>query len=325
MRYGSLFAGAGGMDLGFDAAGWSCAWQVEIDPKCHEVLARTWPDATRYFDVCTVNGADLEPVDVIGGGSPCTDLSVAGRRAGLEGSESGLWWEMHRIIKEMLDATGRAFPRLVVWENVPGALTSNNGADFGVILDSLADLGALAIEWRVVDAQHFGPPQRRRRVFVVARFDSGTEPAPPILADTTGSSRGADEVRPSRQIVATLAAQGATGGFRLDAEGAAGGHLIAYSVYPEGGQGANLAASSIDVAPSLVATQSERGVHLASDTGCRRLTPLECERLMGWPDNHTAGVAACTATACVATVSAPRWPNGSPDGSERSHEPDCDG
>lgn len=208
VKYGSLFAGAGGMDLGFDAAGWSCAWQVEIDPKCHEVLSRSWPDATRYFDVCDVNGAELEPVDVIGGGSPCTDLSVAGRRAGLEGSESGLWWEMHRLIGEMRDATDGALPRLVVWENVPGALTSNNGADFGVILDSLADLGALAIEWRIVDAQHFGPPQRRRRVFVVAAFDSGTAARFPLLADTTGSggdSRSSEQARP---IVAALTANG---------------------------------------------------------------------------------------------------------------------
>jgi DNA (cytosine-5)-methyltransferase 1 len=267
-RYGSLFAGVGGADLGFDAAGWHCGWQVEIDKHCQTILDRAWPDVPKYGDICEVSGTDLAPVDVIVGGSPCTDLSVAGRRAGLEGDASGLWWEMHRIIKEMRDATNGAFPRFVVWENVPGALTSNEGRDFGTILDSLADLGALAIEWRAVDAQHFGPPQRRKRVFVVACFDPGTATGFPLLADTEGS--GGDS-GPHK-------GQGSDG--PADADVRAGMDCIAIHLTqtPINGR----------VSPSLSA-QAAIGV-FAPPGPLRRLTPLEWERLMGWPDNHTAGV-----------------------------------
>lgn len=169
--FGSLFAGVGGFDLGLEAAGWNCGWQVEWDKHCQQILARHWPDVPRWSDVCDVNGAELPPVDLISFGSPCQDLSVAGKRAGLDGSRSGLFHEAVRIIKEMRDATGGVQPVWGIWENVVGALSSNRGADFGAVLDSLADAGALVLEWAVLDARWFGVPQRRRRVFVVACFD----------------------------------------------------------------------------------------------------------------------------------------------------------
>ena len=171
LTYGSLFTGVGGFDLGFDQAGYDCRWQVEWDKNCQQTLAYHWPNVPRHSDVCDVNGADLEPVDVITYGSPCQDLSVAGKRAGLEGGRSSMFFESVRIFKEMRDATNGVFPRITVWENVPGALSSNHGADFQAVLEALDDIGALGQWWYVLDAQYFGVPQRRRRVFVVSVFD----------------------------------------------------------------------------------------------------------------------------------------------------------
>jgi len=160
LSFGSLFSGIGGFDLGLERAGMECAWQVEIDPACLSVLAAHWPAVPRLEDVTHVQLADLPaPVDLICGGFPCQDLSVAGRRAGLAGERSGLWFEFHRILAE-------ARPRWCIIENVPGLLSSNGGRDFAVILRGLEQLGYHAA-WRVLDAQYFGVPQRRRRVFVV--------------------------------------------------------------------------------------------------------------------------------------------------------------
>lgn len=190
MTYGSLFSGIGGMDLGFDDYA-ECKFQVEIDKKCQSILARHWPNTAKYTDVQQVNGALVDPVDIITFGSPCQDLSVAGRRAGLAGERSGLFYEAMRIIKEMRDATGNQYPKWVVWENVPGALTSNNGHDFAAVLDSMAETGALVQEWSILDAQFFGVPQRRRRLFLIACFDpaiSARCPSPllPVSKDLPG-------------------------------------------------------------------------------------------------------------------------------------------
>ena len=171
MKFGSLFAGVGGFDLGFENAGWECAWQVEWDKNCQKVLSHVWPAVNKYLDVQDVKGDEIEPVDLITFGSPCQDLSVAGKRAGLDGGRSSMFYEATRIIKEMRDATGNVYPKFAVWENVPGALTSNKGSDFAAVLDEMANIGALAIEWHVLDAQWFGVPQRRRRIFLVACFD----------------------------------------------------------------------------------------------------------------------------------------------------------
>lgn len=189
--FGSLFAGVGGFDLGMEQAGWECQWQVEWDKHCQGVLSRHWPNIPKYLDVQDVNGAELTPVDCIIFGSPCQDLSVAGKGGGLEGSRSGLFHEAIRIIKEMRDATGNQFPKWSIWENVPGALTSNKGNDFAKVIDEMANIGGLAIEWHILDAQWFGVAQRRRRVFVLACYDSGTvarcpEKILPVPQDSKG-------------------------------------------------------------------------------------------------------------------------------------------
>lgn len=180
LTYGSLFSGIGGFDLGFDRASMRCAWQVEIDAAARSVLTRHWPDVPKFTDVRDVGAHNLTPVDVICFGSPCQDLSVAGKRAGMAGERSGLFYEAIRIIRELR-------PAIAVWENVPGALSSNHGRDFGAAIDALADAGAMDICWRVLDAQWFGVAQRRRRLFVVADFRA--ERAAEVLFEPEGVSR----------------------------------------------------------------------------------------------------------------------------------------
>jgi DNA (cytosine-5)-methyltransferase 1 len=184
LTHGSLFTGVGGFDLGADAAGIETLWQAEIDKKPSSVLAKHWPDTKRYGDVKDVKGNQVKPVDIISFGSPCQDLSIAGKQAGLQGSRSGLFFEAIRIIKEMQDATQGQYPRIAVWENVRGALSSNGGEDFHAAVQALAELGAVDISYRLVNACHFGVPQRRVRVFVVASFTEGAS-AGEILAKPT--------------------------------------------------------------------------------------------------------------------------------------------
>lgn len=172
----SLFSGVGGFDLGLERAGMETVFQCEWDKHATKVLERHWPNVPRWGDISTLSGhevfAKVGRVDVVAWGSPCQDLSLAGKRAGLSGERSGLFHEGIRIIKELQEASDGRYPTFSIWENVAGALSSNGGADFGRVLDEMADLGAMVIEWAVLDAQYFGVPQRRRRVFVVAVFNS---------------------------------------------------------------------------------------------------------------------------------------------------------
>jgi DNA-cytosine methyltransferase len=178
MKVLSLFSGVGGFDLGLERAGMETVFQCEWDKHATKILERHWPDVPRWDDVSTLTGKHIlnhaPVIDVVAWGSPCQDLSVAGKRAGLDGSRSGLFHEGIRIIKELRKETNNVYPRISLWENVYGALNSNKGADFGVILDEMAEAGSLVQEWRVLDAQYFGVPQRRRRVFLVSVFDTAT-------------------------------------------------------------------------------------------------------------------------------------------------------
>lgn len=165
MKFISLFSGIGGFDLGFELAGMTCIGQVEIDRAARAVLARHWPDVKRVEDIRNVGGDTFESVDLVCGGFPCQDLSVAGKREGLAGSRSGLWWQFRKVIREYR-------PRWVVIENVPGLLSSNNERDFGIVIRGLVKCG-YGVAWRVFDSQYFGLAQRRERVFVVASLGDG--------------------------------------------------------------------------------------------------------------------------------------------------------
>jgi len=171
----SLFSGVGGFDLGLEAAGWHTVFFCEWDKHAKKVLERRWPDVPKWDDVSTLTAEHILSIapliDVVAWGSPCQDLSVAGRRAGLQGERSGLFHQGVRIIKEMREATNGKYPRVSLWENVVGALSSRAGADFGEVLHEMDEVGACFSEWRVLDAQYFGVAQRRRRIFLVAVFD----------------------------------------------------------------------------------------------------------------------------------------------------------
>ena len=186
MKFISLFAGVGGFDLGMERAGHECVAQVEWDKNAAGVLKRRWPDVPLFCDVSKVTADDLPDCDFITYGFPCQDLSVAGKRKGLEGERSGLFFEACRIIKGLAErairrggAGGGRF--LALAENVPGIFSSGNGLDFAGCIRELLDIGASEVGWTVLDTQHVGwrspcgrvvraAPQRRRRVFISATF-----------------------------------------------------------------------------------------------------------------------------------------------------------
>jgi DNA (cytosine-5)-methyltransferase 1 len=210
----SLFSGVGGFDLGLENAGMKTIYQCEWDKHATTILERHWPQVPRWGDISTLTAKEIlrhgTPPDVVAWGSPCQDLSVAGKRAGLEGERSGLFHEGIRIINELRKETNNEYPRISIWENVAGALSSNRGADFGVILDEMAKAGAMVIEWALLDAQHFGIPQRRRRIFCIAVFNSATASICPSPLLPVGESLPRDTAKgkPKRKSAATTLTEG---------------------------------------------------------------------------------------------------------------------
>ena len=189
LRMASLFDGSGGFPLAAKLEGISPMWSSEIEPFPIRVTTKRLPEVKHYGDVSEVDGSEVKPVDIITFGSPCQDMSVAGKRAGLKGSRSNLFYEAIRIIREMRIKTNGAYPRYIVWENVPGAFSSNRGEDFRCVLESICQIkddwvavprsrkwestGEImgddySVAWRVLDAQYWGVPQRRKRIFLVA-------------------------------------------------------------------------------------------------------------------------------------------------------------
>lgn len=195
---GSLFDGIGGFPLCAVLSGVTPIWAAEVDAACVALTKQRFPGMRHYGDVSKINGADLPPVDIITFGSPCQDLSVAGKRAGIkntskgdgETTRSGLFVEAIRIIYEMREATHGRYPTFIVWENVPGAFSSNHGHDFQTVLEEITKTdipmptsgkwasagmvrgGAICAAWRLFDAQYWGVPQRRKRIYLVGSFGS---------------------------------------------------------------------------------------------------------------------------------------------------------
>ena len=235
LTLGSLFSGSGAFELGGLLAGIRPVWASEIEPFPIRVTTKRLPFVKHYGDVNSIRGDEIEPVDIITSGSPCTDLSIAGKRAGLDGRQSGLFYQAIRIIKEMRCATDGRYPRFIVWENVPGAFSSNKGEDFRAVLNAVCSIKAgdipvpgppkgkwanagcimadgFSLAWRVVDACLWGVPQRRKRIYLVADFTGGS--AGKILFESEGVSGYTPQ--------GFRAWQGAAGG-AAESAGAAGG------------------------------------------------------------------------------------------------------
>lgn len=428
MTFGSLFAGAGGFDLGFERAGMECKWQVEINKSAASVLEYNWPNVKKYSDVREVGKHNLEPVDVIVGGSPCQGFSVAGKREGVTDHRSSLFAEMVRVVDEIK-------PKFVVWENVPGVISGFDEVPahehyelfswaerralaveagglirqwwLGAVLRSFSDIGYVGA-YRILDAQYFGVPQRRRRIFAVFSRDSGGhigtgrcreilafenrvpgntskgkkagenftyEFAPSLRASGVGSERCGDTrcqdcvipvvgntdrmtfvpttAKCLGEIAHTLCGEGfdasedGTGretplfaiqeratsenpnagpsgaGFRNDGlsytlearntpqavayrtSGNCGAletgdrtdalntgtdqtsHVLAFSSKDHGGDAGNISPTLRSMGHDKSHANAGGQVAIAQQHSVRRLTPTECERLMGWPDSHT--------------------------------------
>ena len=321
MTLGSLFDGSGGFPLAGVINGMTPVWASEIEPYPLKVTAARFPNMKQLGDVTKIDGAGIEPVDVITFGSPCQDLSVAGKQVGIhDGKRSSLFFEAVRIIKEMRGITDGKYPRFAVWENVPGAFSSNKGADFRAVLQALCEIAepsasvpeppkgkweksgcivgdGYSIAWRVYDAQYWGVPQRRKRIYLVADF--GSERAGEILFEresVRGDSAESGEAREGTAGDAT----GGTGRIRVyDCRGngdgctvpnLTGDHENRVTDYTSVcvGNGQMHQTELCDRTGALNCMHDQQAIiHNAKPPRryiVRRLTPLECCRLQGFPD-----------------------------------------
>lgn len=347
IKLGSLFSGSGGFELAGQRSGITPVWASEIAPFPTLVTYRRFPDMEHYGDVSKIDGAGVPEVDVVTFGSPCQDLSVAGQGKGLTGSRSGLFFEAIRIIKQMRTASCGRYPRFAVWENVPGALYSNKGADFYEVLGQIVSVaneeaaselprpgkwsqaGAIvdygfSLAWRVLDAQYFGLPQRRKRIYLVTDF--ADQSAPEILFERQGESEPSCSVEEAGQAVAGKAEEsprelGSAYAVRMRAGKPGGGkgalvqtnlsgtigcgndqvlfvpaafgfnsiHLERNNPYRSFGVELNVS-KTLDTS-GLSPTCNQGGVAVVEGTDIRRLTPTECARLQGFPDWWTDDLA----------------------------------
>lgn len=284
MRYVELFAGAGGLSMGLEAAGMHPVAHAEIEPHARTVLRRQWPDTPLHGDVTQVDWTQYAgQVDLVAGGSPCQDLSVAGKRAGLAGARSGLFFELIRA----WDETGAPY---CLWENVDGARSSNKGEDFAAVLSAFVGApvavprdgwrgagvaaGATGVAaWRVLDLQHFGPPQRRRRIFVVAARTGGADPAE-ILLEPSGVCGHPSPREQSRQGVA----RGAVGGAAFSVNNDSRAECVTEGVAPlRSGQRQQQSILAFDTTQTPI-TFTERGRGDALSVEARRDGTVNCIR-----------------------------------------------
>jgi len=316
MRYLSLFSGIEAASVAWQALGWHAVAFAEIEPFPCAVLAHHYPDVPNLGDVTRIGPVDIAPlgrIDVVVGGSPCQDLSVAGQRKGLAGERSSLFHEQIRIFHAARYFCGA---RWLVWENVPGAFSSNGGADFAVVAGTMAGcrldvpsdgwgqegvaLGKHGLlEWAVLDAQWFGLAQRRRRVFAV--LDTGNwSDRPPVLLERDSLRGDIAPRRESGQSITLPAGDcpdesgGQSQGFISDVAmclnaggmGRQDAESETFIVCKTSNTKANGSNVSTDGTAYTLDTSPNQAI--AQDTGVRRLTPRECERLQGFLDDYTA-------------------------------------
>lgn len=296
LTVGSLFSGIAG-DIGLEQAGMKVLWRVEKDRYCRQVIRAHFPYIPLFEDIKDVTGQDLPRVHVLCGGFPCQDLSTANSaRKGLKGERSALFWEHIRLIREL-------HPRWVLIENVPGLLSSNGGRDMATVLGALGDCG-YGWAYRVLDSQFFGVPQRRRRVYIVGHSGGDWERPAKVLFEQEGlrgdikkggeegketaysltSRVGGRDQREDTYVIQALQARDYKG---VGSQYVQEGKLI-ISVHPAQ-TGSNGWGVLEDGTTHTI--DSSGGDRVSIPTrGVRRLTPLECERLQGFPDGWTEGL-----------------------------------
>ena len=342
MTLGSLFDGIAGFPLAARRQGIKTVWVSEIEPDCIDIAKRHFPEALQLGDITQIDGAKIPVVDIISFGSPCQDLSVAGKQTGLDGSRSGLFMEAVRITREMREKTNGQYPKYIIWENVAGAFSSNKGEDFRRVLEEItqsnismpksgkwATAGMVGNEgpggdvqctaWRLLDAQFWGVPQRRKRIYLVNDFGNGR--AGQILFECESvlgyhSQGGAEEQGNSGNSENSLTgtdcrgmAEDADGQMKLDFGRTADRIYInaktsvtlmsqhrpavvygytqsGYGEFKEGVGTLKKSRGAAGGGSETLAVIMER-IAAAVKYRVRRLTPLECERLDGFPDEWT--------------------------------------
>lgn len=359
LTLGSLFDGIGGFPLAAKRCGIRTLWASEIEPNCIAITKRHFPEMQHLGSITEIDGGKIPPVNIISFGSPCQDLSVAGRQSGLDGERSGLFREAVRIIYEMWEATNGIYPAFIIWENVPGAFGSNKGKDFRTVLEEITKsgismpdsrkwaragmvrIGGVDIAWRQMDAQYWGIPQRRKRIFLVADF-RGRRAAEILFKPESllGYSETGAEAKAGVAAALGNGAEVSGRNFRYAADAlqctyetahasAAHSHAV-FACYPvneavihgkangfgigeDGDPAPTLTGrdrhavaffakarfdlfTSSKTAATILATTSKNidGILLEAEKFklfirfiLRKLTPLECERLQGFPDEWT--------------------------------------
>lgn len=320
MIYGSICSGIEAAAVAWHSLGWKPAFFSEIEPFPRAVLQHHYPIVPLHGDFTTIQAGDYAAIDLLVGGTPCQDFSVAGLRQGFSGDRGNLTLEFVRLAQ-------RLRPRRLVWENVPGVLSIDGGRAFGTFLGGLADCG-YGVAYRILDAQHFGVPQRRRRVFVVGHLGDW-RPAAEVLFEPESLRRDLTPRRKAREDVAgTFTARARSGGWGKDVDLASGGDMIPVAstgniahCLNAGGMGRQdfetetLIAIPINTQMGLrgadTSNSSREGIGIGEDgdpaftlqsAHChaaafggdvgrtmqvRRLTPRECERLQGFPDDYS--------------------------------------
>lgn len=262
MRVASFFAGIGGFDLGFDRAGIETAWQCEIDPFCLDVLEQHWPDVERANDIRKVTPDDIPEAEVWAGGFPCQDVSVArmgSPRKGLKGKQSGLFYEFAGLIEARR-------PPVVVIENVTGLLSSHGGRDFSIVVRTLADLG-YGVAWRVLNSRYFGVPQSRQRVFIVGCHREGGRAGQILFEPECSPRHAASNGSNGKKAVSPFKSSFGDPRKGPVVQG------IAYCLYA--------------CSARHTGTDWSRTYVTYPDGRARRLMPVECERIQGFPDDWT--------------------------------------
>lgn len=342
MTLGSLFDGIGGWLLAARHAGITPVWASEIEPFPCSVTAYHFPDVTKMGDITQIDPDEIEPVDIVCAGSPCQDLSIAGKRKGLCGERSGLFRTAVELVRRMRERTAGKYPRFFVWENVPGAFSSNRGMDFQSVLEEIGEseipmpqgnqwapaglvqFPGTEIAWRVLDAQYWGVPQRRKRIFLVADFAAHDRRAGEILFERESvsgnpqeskgagerSTRGAENCARTSGAYIPKCARTLTA--RMDGSpcidrkienGGNGKGILAETAYTLNTIDRH-AVATIYGAKSYSEYEAGKVATLRASGGAygggsenlalsysivRRLTPTECERLQGLEDGYTEG------------------------------------